>query len=310
MKGAIRARKEEGNLKWIHKLVREYIKEPYIQKIEVINKDTINLFVRPEWHRDFRDTHISSIRNSLLKGNHFSEPITVNEIGKYRIINGNHRMEAIRQILHYYPDFSMEVRLTCYKNLSVEKELEIYDIVNKVKPENALDVIKAHCINCEFLKCVEKQGFPIRILFRNRGKKDRNSLPITTIIMPYILRNGKKFVGATTLAVDKINELTEEDYERVRNFFTFYKSVFGDITKENLYSHTSLIVVMAKIYYNNVGIDIGKDQLVNKLNVIKQRHTANLMSYTANLSWDNYRDLYLFLLEKLKVRKPLFNVMN
>ena len=92
---------------WTRKLIKEHINEPYVQKVIIINKHTIKAFIRPEWHRDFREQHISAIKNSILAGNHFNETITVNTIlDKYRVLNGNHRTEALRRVLEIYPNFS------------------------------------------------------------------------------------------------------------------------------------------------------------------------------------------------------------
>lgn len=302
-------KKIDGKIIYTRRLVKEHINEPYTQRVETINKKTIHHFIRPEWHREFRISHIASIKNSILQGTHFSEPITVNVLkSDYRVLNGNHRIEALKQILEVYPNFSMDIRITKYENLSLEKELEIYTIVNKVKPENILDKIKAHCQNSEFCQEANK-NFPIRILFRNRSKKDINSLPITTITSPYILRNTKLFVGSGANLIEGINKLNDEDIDRIRKFFIFYKSVFGEIAKRNSYADGNIISVIGKIYYLNVGIELTEDQFRKQLENIKQRYTAQLIM-SSGAGWERCKDLYSFLIDKLKVRKPLFNILT
>lgn len=291
-----------------HKLEKEFIREPYTQMIEVVNKNTISKFIRPEWHRDFREIHIKHIQKSLLQGVHFSETITVNELrDKYVIINGNHRIEAIRRVIQEFPDFSIEVRLTKYHSLSEERELEIYTIVNKVRPESYLDRIKAHCINSEFVKLTSK-NFPVRIMFRSVHKDEVNSLPITMVVSPYLNRNNKNF-GTGSALIKQINEMDEDDVDRIKAFLLFYKEVFGEITKSNLYADPYIVGAVGKVYYNSVGVEMSKEQFRNKLQVIKQRYTGDLM-YFKGQGMRGAKDLYLFLLDKIKVGKPLFNVFE
>lgn len=290
-------------------LVKEHIKEPYTVKIEVINKSRIHKFVRPEWHRDFRDVHVRSIRNGVLTGKHFIGCITVNEVNDtFRILDGNHRMEAMRQILKEYPKFKIEIRIQKYINLSKEQELEVYTILNRHKPETVLDFIKAYCIRSYFVKEAAK-NFPIRVLFRQRGKGDVNSLSIIAVCFPYIHRQDNSFVGSVAKdTANSINEFENMDVERMRNFFNFYKRVFGDIVKDNLYSDTNLISVIAKIYYTNVGSVLNEKEFQKKLEKIKARYTANLTQYSG-AGWDKAKDLYLFIISKLKVKK-LYNVFE
>lgn len=296
-------------MKFRKSLVKEYIKEPYIVRIEVIDKSSINKFVRPEWHRDFRNNHVNTIRNGLLEGKHFIGCITVNEIkGKYRILDANHRIEAIREILKVNPKFKIETRVQRYSDLNKEQELDVYTILNKHKPENILDVIKAYCIDSFFVK-ETKNSFPIRVMFRNKSQTDVNALPITTVCFPYVHRKNVAFLGSSVKSLaQSINNFTEMDIDKIRAFFKFYRKVFGDITKDNLYCDATMIGVVAKLYYTNVGTVLTEKRFQEKLEIIKLRYTANLTQYRG-AGFDKAKDLYLFLIEKMKV-KNLFNVFS
>ena len=61
-------------------LEKEKISRPYTHQKFWINKRSITQFVRRNWARDLRERKVDVIRKSLIRGNHFSEPLTVNQI--------------------------------------------------------------------------------------------------------------------------------------------------------------------------------------------------------------------------------------
>lgn len=286
--------------------IKENMRKPYVTVSYTLSKSTIGKFIRPKWHRDFKNDHINRIKASIMRGVHFSENITVNELEtSYNVLNGNHRIESVRQIIASNPSFRIEVSLTKYKGLSYKSEVEIYDKVNNTRRETALDRLKAHCIGSLAVKRFSK--FPLTVMFRNASYSDANSLPATTVFYPYILRKTQCFSGGY-IRPEMLNALNDEDIDRVIDYFSFYKSVFGEFTRKNTYCNKALISIVAKIYYNNVGVDISKTQLAERLKKIMRQHTGSLQMLMSQGAM--HKELYIFLISRLKSRKKLYNILD
>ena len=291
-------------------LNKEHIKKPYVQKTATLTKRNINQFIRPEWHREFRTQHMNTIKNAMKRGEHPSENITVNQITGLRthnrILNGNHRIEAIKQIFQDHPNFSIEITLTIYTNLTKEEEILVYEKINNTRRETGLDKIKANLIGAEIYEYIEKR-FPCRVLFRNMSQSDRNSISAGTLLSSYINRNTKRVGGGALTMLKLIQTLKKQDYERMFNFVTFFKRVCGEPSKQNLYSSYNVFSVLAKIYYTLVGVDITEKEYELKLKNIIMRYTSQIAIYNKGIH--QQKELYLFILGKLG-KKKLFNVFK
>ena len=179
------------------KPINKHMTEPYTQKRYTITHRNINEFVRPHWHRDFRQSHIDNIRRGINRGNHFSETITVNvSKNKYAVINGNHRIQAIRHIIGNDKDFTIQIRLTVYHGLDREEEIKLYNIINTAKAETLIDRIKAECIDTPIIKNIQS-SFPVKLLFRTPAHNEVNALSVIQILSPYLNRKKKRFVLAS-----------------------------------------------------------------------------------------------------------------
>jgi hypothetical protein len=117
------------------KLEVVHLDMPYIERKIIIDKENVDRFIRPEWHRDFYEAHVSKIAGGLLAGIHPSESITVNyksESKDYRVINGNHRMAAIKKVIENHPEFSIVMGVKCYKDLTSQEERDLYILAPRV----------------------------------------------------------------------------------------------------------------------------------------------------------------------------------
>ncbi len=287
------------------RLNKEKINRPYVQRNILITKGNIKNYVRPEWHREFRERHIRIIEKALIRGEHPSENITVNNLnGKNRIINGNHRIQAIKNVIAEYPKFRIELTFTIYSRLSREEEIVIYEKVNNTKKESGLDKLKAHLVGTEIYKLMMER-FPFKPLFRNQSGSDRNSLSTGTILASYVVRNEKCIAAGNVQILKKAVQLDENDYNNIAKFCRFFKRVCGEPSRDNLYSSYNIFSVIAKIYYTTVRIEMTEDEYEKKLKKVLQRNTSDLM--LLNRGVHNQKQLYEFILSKLGGKK-LFNV--
>ena len=288
--------------------VKENLKKPYIQKNVIIDKNTVKKYIRPDWHREFREKHISTIKRSILHGEHPSQTFTINELSSQKrlILDGNHRMEAIRQILKEYETFSIEVTLTIYYNLTHEEEIKIYEKINNTKKESGYDKLKAHIVGTEIYKLIE-EDFPSRVVYRPASNAERNVISAMSLFTSYAFRNKKIIApGGSKGIINAIILLGEKDYDRMKSFVKFFKRVCGEPSRNNMYSSHNLFCVLSKIYYTLVGTDITEDEYETRLKRVIAKHTSDLMMF--NKGVDKQKMLYEFVLDKIKGRKPLFNV--
>lgn len=290
------------------KLVKEKIKKPYIQRNVLVSKSNIKKYVRPEWHREFRRKHVIKIKNALLRGEHPSENVTVNYLSnanKFRVLNGNHRMQAVREVIEEYSDFKIELTFTIYTDLVRDEEIVIYERVNNTKKESGLDRLKAHLVGTEIYKLMMDR-FPFKPLFRSQSTTDRNSLSVGTILASYVVRNDKTIAAGNAQIIKRAVELNEDDYDRIVKFARFFKRICGEPSRSNLYSSYNIYSSIAKIYYTTVGIELTEEEYEKRLRQVLQRNTSDLMLYNSGVH--KQKQLYEFLLSRIKRRRRLFNV--
>jgi len=292
------------------KNVKETVKRPYVHKALIINKQNISKFLRPEWHREFRERHVQTLTKSMMQGVHPSETITVNELynGKMRILNGNHRIQAIKNIIANNPKFNIEITLTVYYNLNKEKEIEIYEKVNDTRRENAVDKLKAHLSGSRIYNMIEK-NFPSKIVYRNISKGERNVIRATLLFPSYIHRNSKAISSASTCLIKRIKLLTEKDYDRISSFVSTFKDIVGEPSSENMFCKYNMFSVMAKIYYTNVGITLTRKEYVDRMKKIISTNTSDILMMNSG-GIDKQQMLFKFIINKIKCRKKLINVLE
>lgn len=297
-------------------LEKEHIRKPYVQRTVVLDKRSINKYIRPEWHRDMRKNHINHIAVSLRNGEHFNENITVNEVnGKKRILNGNHRMQAVRSVIEKYPQFKIECTETIYKNLDLDEERSIYSIINRVKTETMNDYIKAHCFDSNIYKMVQER-FPSTVGFYNVSRSSRNYIHFATLIRPYLSRNSTTSVvrGFPKDAfVEEIRKMDEDAYDRMAKFMRFFKRTFGEPGSGNIYAEYHKITSIAKIYYTETAAGIGEEYLEKRFTMIKKRmpqlFDRKLGNYSDQIFFyhDLVRALNMF---KAGTRKEVVNLLE
>lgn len=269
-------------------LKKEYLKRPYKQDVVVINKDNISRFVRPKWHRDFREPHIKEIMNGLLGGNHFNEVVTTNYNGKdYEIINGNHRMEAVRRILELHPKFSIQVTVAAYSELTPDEQKDLYSIINNVKNESMDDFVKAHCYDSKIYKLMTKGTFPCNVGFYSTKAANLNYIPFTTLMKSYMSRHETKqliMMFRKDELVEEIRKLDEKDYDRISEFVRFFRETFGDPSSTNKYANYHKLLIIAKIYYIETEMGIGRDNLQKRFEYAKMKYPSEFDGRVQNLA--------------------------
>ena len=286
------------------------LNQPYTTRTIKINARSIKKFVRPEWHRVYRHHHVTRIAKAYLEGVHPSEPITVNEKrSKYTILNGNHRIKALLEVLKVRPEFTIDMTLIVYRDLSLDQQKTLYSVINAVTPENAHDRLKAEMYKTEILDLFETQPFPFNLKFRNITKSERNVMTMSMLLLPYIGRNHPSFSFTVRHAVSTgvIKTLGLEDFKRMRSFAKSLVEIIGEPNRNNLFACYNIVAPLAKIFYTNVGTTLTREQFIKQAKrVIATQHTiiTSFKSGGARITVMAYD----FFLQNMRWRgKPLYD---
>jgi len=230
----------------------------YVMRPMEINKDNIHKFwVNEEERRKLRVGKMKSILAGLSRGNHFRTPFIVNEKSdKLRIIDGNHRFEAIKEMLSRDENFCIRVWLATYKNMDRSKERKEYHINNIGTPENATDFLQQHFKTLPFNK--EMLSLLPASLYGTAKQ-----MKIKDLMGNHLLaKKGNKFLGGYSFGGERtvadFKTVTMEDVKTVKAWYLDMKEIFGDYIKGSPYYRTTPASVFYRIWYDNRNINRSK----------------------------------------------------
>lgn len=190
-----------------------------------INSKTIKEFQTMERARFLRNSKVQELKTMIINANHFDSPIIINDVNsKKRIIDGQHRISAIRNILEENNDFSIQVVLVVYQNLSNMEEKEIFTRWNSGTRQTGEDIIQIYTDEIaiyDLLKehfCIYNE--PNKIKFRN-------------IVQPYLMAIEENPLCYMTPInfIEKAKKLGKEDANKINSFVQELKNnTKNDIT--------------------------------------------------------------------------------
>ncbi len=209
----------------------------------VIKKDNVENFINPEWQRNIRQTNVDKFRKIIKEGNLLGTLLTVNKInGKFRLINGNHRINAIRDVIDKVTN--VKVVLDIYEDLTKEEEKDLFA---KISIETPLTVDDLLYINKKELKLYNKlnKDLPIKIsIYRHK-----NNVRLKTIIDCIDASKSKnKSFDIRSIGKDRVVEvgknINELDFEGLNKFFNLFKNSVGDVQENRFYKPIILVPLL------------------------------------------------------------------
>lgn len=221
---------------------RMYIDIDNIKKIEIL-----------ENRRLIRNAMVNKIFLSLTRGIHFVTPLVVNEISpdKYRLIDGNHRFEAIKKFLEQNKNSKVEVPIMKYSNLSSEEETNAYDIIQNISRENASDYLQKHKEEIMILKFMQKD-FPCNITIYG----SQNGLQFKNIADAYLgaklYSEVRPYTGNNFRRLKEYTKMNTQDYRFLKHFIAGFISTFGMPDKTNRWARLIPLTAILRIYYDNL----------------------------------------------------------
>lgn len=234
-----------------HKKKKAPLKLGYKMKQVVLYKEFMPLFeILDEERRQIRDGKVKQIAMGLRKGQNFESPLVVNQInGKYRVIDGNHRVDAVGKEINRDPDFRMTCWMAVYKDLTRKQEREIYTLWNSGTPENSTDYLKNY-----FKTIPYGEEMLRRLNLSIYGSKEK--MKVKLLVGSHIqAKRGGTFKGGypnrgpkTVLDFCLIDR---KDIATMKDFQVFYESVFEPYRQGKTYYRTTPFAALYRIWYDN-----------------------------------------------------------
>jgi len=264
----------------------------------ILSKKNLKKFEKLMNRRDIRKGKVNKLCTLLEKGNHFETPLMTNiKNGKERLIDGNHRMEAIEKYLGKNPERKVESWIFYYENLTEEQERKIYTKWNLGTKQTTNDFVKQYWDTFPIVKIIEQNGFPWNTNYVWTSK----AIEFKLLISSYLNKNDKIFRGFSMNSaiefIEQVNKLKEDDYYKIRSFLKEYMAIFGNPDRRNTYYRPTIFSAMFRIWLDN----LEKSLKEIKNSFIKLRGHERIIYFS---QFGGTRDICI------QCRKDLLNVIN
>ena len=251
------------------------IKNEYTTKKFTITPETLERFEIMENRRQIGQSHVSKIHGCMLRGKNPLGVIVVNERNnKWRLIDGNHRIEAVKKFYGYRKQ-NREVRIECivriYKGLSNDEERELYSDEARRRNESHDDRLTLYRDTITFYKLTQEKRyeFPCNVSISNQ----KNSLRFRIILdalatVKSEMRNG--YVPSYPNKEEIIGfarELTYDDFIIVKRFVHLFQKVFGNVGKGNPFTRRQGFVPLFDIFYKNL-MNTKDDEVIKRFQLV------------------------------------------
>jgi len=233
---------------------REYTIENF-----TIDPVTIDQFEIIPNRRQVSELQVAKIHGVLIAGKNPIGVLIVNKRGgQYRLIDGNHRIEAIKRFYSYreiFKDTKIECILKVYENLTDEEEREVYSDEATRRNESYEDRLNIYKDTIMFWKLLNDpvNTFPCKVSIYQA----KDVLRFRAIL--YALSTIKNSTGSgyhpTYLRKEELipfaKSLTYDDFVLLKEFVSFFQETFGKIGKENAYTSAQYFIPIFDIYTKN-----------------------------------------------------------
>ncbi len=238
-----------------------------------INSKSLSKFACLNNRRRLSTTQIKNIYQSLAEKRHFDSPIVVNKKNDlYWIIDGNHRLESIKEVLDRYKEYQIDILLIVYNNLDKDEEIQAFRTWNTGKVQSTDDFIQSISKDIDFIRWL-KDEFPLEVSIY------KNSKTINVRLLCGALLSAKNKIK-TGYALKRsnfakeLNDLTEEDYKFLCEYIEQYKDMFGDPKIKNPYYRGCFFNAFMYVYYNgkngkNTIFDKARDKILGNSEIIE-----------------------------------------
>jgi hypothetical protein len=211
-----------------------------------IDNDTIKEFELMARARKVRTSIVNKLKRIIINGNHFDSPLIINATeNKKRIIDGQHRIKAISEIIQEKPEFKIFVLLIVYTDLTNADEKKIFEKWNSGTRQSGEDFIQIYTDEMPAFDYLSEKGIvsvynePERFKFRN-------------LVQPYIQAqagNIMQYIDPQQF-IDEVKKLKEEDFKAIEKYANEFKNNLG-MGKENKFIKSTPFYALLFVYFTN-----------------------------------------------------------
>jgi len=223
----------------------------------VLSTDTIDKFEIIHDRRMVSDTHVGRIHGALMSGKNPVGVLIVNRRNeKLRLIDGNHRFEAVKRYLNRKNDIKVECVLKVYEKLTDEQEREVYADEARRRNESYEDRLNMYKQVLTFYKLLvdESNHFPCKVSIYSAV----DSIRLRTILNAFntvIRESGSgyypKYLGKEEIVKFAL-DLKYDDFILLKEFMTFFIRCYGNVGRSNMFSYTHYFIPLFDIYHKNI----------------------------------------------------------
>ena len=247
-------------MKQVSKLKEENIRKANY-KIEkyIITSENISNFTVMENRRQIGEIHVGKIHKALLTGKNPIGILIVNKRNnQLRLIDGNHRLEALKRFYSYYKS-NKEVKVECilkvYENLTDEEERSVYTDEARRRNESHEDRLNMFKDSLTFWKLIDDKlnKFPFKVTIYNA----KDGIKFRVILNAIFTSKTSESVGffPKTLGKDDLVEfcmdLDYNDFVVTKEFAEFFVNIFGEVNSNNIFTRSQFFIPLFDIYVKN-----------------------------------------------------------
>ncbi len=225
-------------------------------KIEkkILDKNNVNdVFVRLDNARDIRRSQVNKIVLALESGGHYEVPLMTHKKGeKHRLLDGNHRHEAIIKYLERHPKRKVETEIKYYIGLTEEEERKMYTKWNSAVRPTVNDFIKQYWDKIPITNIMKKS-----FCWNVSHCWSTSTIEFKALVGAYLTKEDVDFRGGVTGTpqefVDLSKTLGHKDVNVMDSFLKDYISIFGNPDKKNIHYKHNIFNAMFRIWLDNLG---------------------------------------------------------
>jgi len=277
-----------------------YQREYKILKFK-ITSDNIKNFKIMDNRRQISSIHVGRIHGAILSGKNPIGVLIVNKRGDdLRLIDGNHRIEAVKRFFAYkkvYSKMELECILKVYNGLSDDEERKVYSDEAKRKNESYEDRLHLYKDVITLWKLVTNNlnKFPCKITIYNQ----KNSLKLRLLINAIYTARISQEKGYNQNYVSKedivgfAKEITYDEFLIMKEFIEFFQKIFGIVENENYLTRAQFFIPLFDIYYQNRKFKDQSNFESRFKNCIGRNELLNFIGLAGREAMENIRNLLL-----------------
>lgn len=244
---------------------------PYKVKRIIFDVKNIQWLKFMRFPRPIRKSRVAMLKKALGSGSPMVTPLIVNNVGtggrdSFRVVDGNHRLTAIRALIEEDPTRKFQVDVEIYDHLNEREELDLFEKVNTVANINPNDRL---CNRQGLYPIIQRlqKDFPAPFVIANGAIKE--GFRAMTFLVCYLSRYQTAGEFSTMLAKDRfekgIQALSDGDYESMRTFADDFIKTFGMPGTRNSFSKMTGLTALMQIYFHNLKLGtVTRDEIVTR----------------------------------------------